>query len=699
MELRRTYPVLNDGFDMYQLSNATHWIYLPGSNGTGTELGLWSYVRMGHQGLQNFSAQTNGSDLVWLLLGNENQTTTYKFNCSDPNTALLSSFGSKATVKNLFYPYEEYTLEASTKRISGGDPELVHGCISKLEFPAWGFKALVPKESWISPAPTITKFLPGHDYRLEAAANGQTSVDIQIQFSQEMDCDSVFNSIEITSNSDKGKAASLNRGSLRCKNLDLSKNRPQFVGEAPSMWEFAATINSIPDGVHRITVRNAADKTGTNSTGTVDHFLLRVGALNNPVVFPRHANYSTDLVYTKDTTTYVRHHAAGATHFRCSQTWSSTWTPWLAYTGDDFALPPKNWTGTALQSWPGEHIICQYYSKLAGSSHHQQEGDLLPTTTSTSTTNPNTTLTPARRFPHLFVNGHFNAFGFDAGIPNLMAQHPTTGIWAIDLMAEWPTAVQFNVWGLNPDGLPDQTWLFGDVNFDYVLDRLPPGSLRQNVVNITEAPPAPYVGWRFEVDDAAMKYARYPAGSRGRQIAAFVLMWVLPLAGGWIVVFIFTGSFYKVKHNISGAAKNGGFSEKLRGVFEMKEKPLLLRSSRPSSGGEEDGVMTRPGSSHSAVRGDGIAMEIGAPRKKVLIATMEYNVDDWRIKIKIGGLGVMAELMGKALGHLDIIWVVPCVGGLKNDYPNGYPVDTPAEPMEITILGANYTVDVQYHKL
>lgn len=78
---------------------------------------------------------------------------------------------------------------------------------------------------------------------------------------------------------------------------------------------------------------------------------------------------------------------------------------------------------------------------------------------------------------------------------------------------------------------------------------------------------------------------------------------------------------------------------------------------------------------------------------------MEYNIDDWRVKIKIGGLGVMAELMGKALGHLDMIWVVPCVGGLENDYPGGYPIDTPAEPMEITILGTQYSVNVQYHKL
>lgn len=34
-------------------------------------------------------------------------------------------------------------------------------------------------------------------------------------------------------------------------------------------------------------------------------------------------------------------------------------------------------------------------------------------------------------------------------------------------------------------------------------------------------------------------------------------------------------------------------------------------------------------------------------RRTVLIATMEYDIEDWAIKVKIGGLGVMAQLMGK----------------------------------------------------
>jgi len=38
---------------------------------------------------------------------------------------------------------------------------------------------------------------------------------------------------------------------------------------------------------------------------------------------------------------------------------------------------------------------------------------------------------------------------------------------------------------------------------------------------------------------------------------------------------------------------------------------------------------------------------------------MEYDIEDWGIKIKIGGLGVMSSLMGKNLKHQDLVWVVP----------------------------------------
>ena len=53
----------------------------------------------------------------------------------------------------------------------------------------------------------------------------------------------------------------------------------------------------------------------------------------------------------------------------------------------------------------------------------------------------------------------------------------------------------------------------------------------------------------------------------------------------------------------------------------------------------------------------------------------------------------MAQLMGKNLEHQDLIWVVPCVGGIE------YPVDTPSESIVIQVLGNLYEVKSQYHVL
>ena len=49
-EMRKRYPVLNDGFYLETLSKQTHPIYLPGSAGQATETGLWSARRSGWPG-------------------------------------------------------------------------------------------------------------------------------------------------------------------------------------------------------------------------------------------------------------------------------------------------------------------------------------------------------------------------------------------------------------------------------------------------------------------------------------------------------------------------------------------------------------------------------------------------------------------------------------------------------------------------
>src|ERR1700761_2078308 len=77
--LRSVYNSLQDGFNLVQRGNWTYYIQLPGSNGTGTELGFWSLSRSGISGVQQLAG--NNTDQVWLLLTNENTTHTYQFDC------------------------------------------------------------------------------------------------------------------------------------------------------------------------------------------------------------------------------------------------------------------------------------------------------------------------------------------------------------------------------------------------------------------------------------------------------------------------------------------------------------------------------------------------------------------------------------------------------------------------------------------
>ena len=53
-EMRNRYPVLNDGAFVEALSRQTYPIYLPGSEGTATETGMWSVLRGRWPGLQHF---------------------------------------------------------------------------------------------------------------------------------------------------------------------------------------------------------------------------------------------------------------------------------------------------------------------------------------------------------------------------------------------------------------------------------------------------------------------------------------------------------------------------------------------------------------------------------------------------------------------------------------------------------------------
>jgi alpha-1,3-glucan synthase len=377
-----------------------------------------------------------------------------------------------------------------------------------------------------------------------------------------------------------------------------------------------------------MTFRNQANEIFAMYTNraiqSTDHLIFRIGQQDNPVIFPRNASHTTGLLNkNSDGSLAISHKAAGAEQFRYSLNWGSSYSAWQPYKGGSTTLAAQPWSGTKRQEWKGQHVIVQYHSRIAGSSDSIQHGDLDPKQ-------------PIRRFPHLFLEGMFNMFGLDGGVGNTFSLKDK-GEWIFDLMTEWPTRVQINVWGINPDGQPDQTGMLGDLDGDKVLDRLPPNALSPAFINVTDVPPSPYLGWKLSLDDGTYRYDVLPVGNRLYQIIIFFIMWVVPLVTGVAAVWLYMTSFYKVKFNAIGAnAGKGLIPLALRKKFRKGKDYESIYSVEDSP---RRGRSRERASSHT-----GTIPVVTGGRRSVLIATMEYDIEDWAIKIKIGGLGVMAQV-------------------------------------------------------
>lgn len=652
-ELRRQYPVLNDGYNLTTLSKQTYDLYLRGSGGIPSPHGIWSVYRGRSESVQDFTGIGQANQAVWLVYSNEQKSLTYEFDCASPNVtlALISAFPAGTVIKNLFYPYEEYTLESSVVKYGLEGSTEFNGCLPRLVTEAWDYKAFVPKDKWLTPGPTITKTVPGHDARIlsTVAYEERESVPIQISFSSEMNCLAVIESIELDSTTESGRQARLDRDSVNCSLADADP--PRYVGEIPSTWTFRAKLDNVYNGVHTVTIRNASTEYGNLFTDTVDRFMFRIGQSDNPMVFTKSANYTRTLLHRDSDTQqlYISPRAAGADKIRYSRNWGTSFSNWLDYTGENITLGAQPWSGTKEQEWSGEHVVVHYWSQKTGSSDHVQHADL------EQDQRP-------RRFPHVFVQGDFNQYGYDGGLPTEMKLHPD-GLWKFDLVADFPSSVIFNVWGMNPDGIPDKSQALGDVDKDNVLDWVPPDSLARSLVNITQAPPKGYLGYRLVVNDGTYRYHFSPVGSSLNQLIVSLLLGLVPIVTAMLGIWIFMKLFYQVKFNHIGMDEKRGI---LGFMKPIKTENDTLRTTITNIFNAE----SRPVPQMSSISPSAGAtiLDTTSSKRTMLIATLEYDIEDWDIKIKIGGLGVMSSLMAKHLGHHDLIWVVPCVGGF--DYPS-----------------------------
>ena len=263
-DLRAQYRSLNDGLSLVQHGNWTHLDYLPFSNGTPTERGLWSVSRGGLPPLQNFTL----NDTVWFLYTNENSTISYSGDCT-ADSGIAGPFQSTTTIRNLLYPFENYTLGASNRPFyfDGKDPYF--GCIESITLQPYDFKALVPATNWVAPIPALTKFSPGHDARIEVtnSSSSPNSINVQIEFSDLMNCDSVTKSINFTlASSGKGSTPSVNTGSVQCQTIPDGNITPVSVlGATVSRWYWKGTIDNVADGILTITISNPQSQGGVGT--------------------------------------------------------------------------------------------------------------------------------------------------------------------------------------------------------------------------------------------------------------------------------------------------------------------------------------------------------------------------------------------------------------------------------------------------
>lgn len=348
-ELRRHFPTLNDGYYLETLSNHTQDIYLKGSDGTPSPFGIWSIYRSTLDGVQDLAGNGQGNQGVWLVYSNLNETKDYSFDCQNETLSLVSAFGANVTVKNLFYPYDEHTLDNSTTSA---------GCLPNLSMPPYGFKAFVPVENFVAPTPVITGVVPSHDSRIVADVElgQQQNISIEIHFSTAMDCTSVIDSLTINSTTQDGITAQVATDTVSCGSVEQNTTA-FYVGEVATTWRFSADLENVSHGIHTFTVNNASAENGS-ATNSIDRFMFRVGDTSNPIVFPT-ANYSTSLLHRNEDTgsLFVTPTAPGADKFRYSTTWGSAWSSWMNYTGSDLTLDHQDWSGTSAQEWQGQQYV------------------------------------------------------------------------------------------------------------------------------------------------------------------------------------------------------------------------------------------------------------------------------------------------------------------------------------------------------
>ncbi|KIK62214.1 glycosyltransferase family 5 protein [Collybiopsis luxurians FD-317 M1] len=249
---------------------------------------------------------------------------------------------------------------------------------------------------------------------------------------------------------------------------------------------------------------------------------------------------------------------------------------------------------------------------------------------------------------HQFLaRGVFNQWGNDRRIDsqfkfvlNLDAK------WELKIMTSWPSDVQLNVNILD--------YYCSDMDSDGILDWLPPNTEAPNYVNMS-------------ADDLTLMWTLQPCGKTSISMVIYGLLVSILLITATLAVSVFMLTFYSIEHNKYG-------------IVKLSYLPVFLLCKRSSLSMDLDmelALVDQKLTVHRETTEEVIGWLEKKPKQRmVLIAMLEYEIMDWNLKVKIGGLGVMLSSMDKAATDVDLIWVMPKVK--DSDYPLGVP-DDPTE--------------------
>ena len=160
-----------------------------------------------------------------------------------------------------------------------------------------------------------------------------------------------------------------------------------------------------------------------------------------------------------------------------------------------------------------------------------------------------------------------------------------------------------------------------------------------NLQLLVPSPPKEYIGWMILVNDKTLQWSLEPRGSWTISLLAFISLAILPVAAAFAAVYLFKSRSYSIIVNRLGRLQYEPKNSRTPSIInfqpmeDIRGSPTLSRVSTLRSNKTlvnhtitNDAKYFRPAT--------------------VLMATLEYDIPDWKVKVRIGGLGVIASLMG-----------------------------------------------------